>query len=235
MPREHPKTTRSRQHFDHMATQYDTLFVPRLGGYDTMHEVILAMLPARPSPRILELGCGTGNLTQKLLTRSPDSRVVAYDLSPQMLDEARQKLAAVGQQVEWIEADISRGDFAGPFDAVISAIAVHHVPPRAKPGLFRRLYAALRPGGCLVIADTFRAATPALDATYRQLRAAEPASPDDDAAYEAFRAQAGPAGGSATHLERYLGWMRQAGFTSVDCVWKYFSLAVVYGEHPQVT
>lgn len=233
MPREHPKTTRSRQHFNHMAAQYDRLFVPRLGGYDTMHDALLAMLPARPSLRVLELGCGTGNLTRKLLARSPDSRVVAYDLSPQMLAEARQKLAAVGEHVEWIEADMGRVDFAGPFDAVISAIAVHHVPPRAKPALFRRLYDALRPGGRLVIADTFRAATPALDATYRQLRAVAPAAPDDNAAYEAFRAQAGSAGGSATHLERYLGWMRQAGFTGVDCVWKYFSLAIVYGERPQ--
>ena len=236
MTREHPKTGVSRQHFNRMAEQYDALFVPRLGGYDALHTVIVAMLPeasAQPM-RVLELGIGTGNLTRKLLERLPQSQVVGYDLSARMLEQACAKFASAGTPVDLVEADIGHATFPGPFDAIISAIAVHHVPPRAKPAVFRRLYDALRPGGVLVIGDTFRAPTPELDATYRQMRAAEqPHTDGNDAAYEAYRQNAGPAGGSGTAMPNYLRWMRQAGFTSVDCVWKYFSVAVVYGERPR--
>jgi tRNA (cmo5U34)-methyltransferase len=238
MPREHPKTLQSRRHFDRMAAQYDTLFVPRLAGYEAMHAVILALLPPPQDRqlRILELGAGTGNLTEKILTCAPNSRVVGYDLSAEMLDQARAKLASQSERVDFVEADMSRAEFAGPFDVVVSSIAVHHVPPRSKPVFFRRLYEALQPGGALIIGDTFRAATPALDNTYRRLRAAAQSSCDPDAAaYEAFRTQAGPAGGSSTQMPNYLRWMRQAGFVSVDCAWKHFSIAVVYGERPAAT
>jgi tRNA (cmo5U34)-methyltransferase len=232
---EHPKTVQSRRHFERMAAQYDTLFVPRLSGYEAMHAVILALLPAPRDRqlRILELGAGTGNLTEKLLICVPNSRVVGYDLSAAMLDQARAKLASQSDRVDFVEADMSRAEFAGLFDVVVSSIAVHHVPPRSKPGVFRRLYEALQPGGALIIGDAFRAATPELDSTYRRLRAAAQSSCDPDAAaYEAFRTQAGPAGGSSTQMSHYLRWMRQAGFVSVDCAWKQFSIAVVYGERP---
>lgn len=235
MAREHPNTTISRQHFDRMAEQYDTLFVPRLGGYETLHAMILAMLPTPHERvmRVLELGTGTGNLTHQLLERLPHSSVVGYDLSGQMLDQARAKLAPMADRAQLVEADISQATFAGPFDVVVSAIVLHHVPPRAKPALFRRLYTALRPGGVLIIGDTFSAPTPALDAIYGRLHASEQPDTDPDAAaYEAYRDRAGSSGASRTQLRHYLRWMQQAGFPSVDCVWKYFSFAVVYGERP---
>jgi len=233
--KEHPNTTLSRQHFNRMAERYDSMFVPRLGGYEAMHGAILAMLPApdmRPV-RVLELGMGTGNLTAQILELLPHSSVVGYDLSARMLDQARAKLASMADRVQLIEADMDQASLAGPFDVAVSAIAIHHVPPRAKPALFRRLHGALRPGGVLIIGDTFRAPTPELDTTYRRLRT--PDRPDPDAAaYESYRQQAGPAGGSSTYMQHYFRWMQQAGFCSVDCVWKHFSLAVVYGERPRV-
>jgi tRNA (cmo5U34)-methyltransferase len=111
---------------------------------------------------------------------------VGYDLSAGMLAQVRSKLAQLASRVHFIEADIGQAVFAGPFDVVVSAIAVHHVPPRAKPALFRRLYEALCPGGVLILGDTFRAVTPELDKCLagnggRRLRGApllRPASPE---------------------------------------------------------
>ena len=96
MSREHPNTVLSRQHFDELAEQYDDLFVSHMYDYDVTHEMILTMLPfsSADTVRVLELGPGTGNLTQKVLTRFPHSTVVGYDLSEQMLAQARAKLAA---------------------------------------------------------------------------------------------------------------------------------------------
>jgi len=159
--------------------------------------------------------------------------VVGYDLSEQMLAQARAKLAAFEARLQLRQGDISQTVFPGPFDAVISAIAVHHVPPPSKPILFHRVYAALRPGGVLVLGDAFQAATPALGETYSRLIAADQAhSGVDTAAVDAYRRRSGPSGGASTQVQAYLRWMQQAGFVNVDCVWKHFGRAVVYGERP---
>lgn len=239
MPTEHPNVVLSRQHFDLMADQYDELFVTHMHAYDRTHEMILTMLPfARQSAlRILELGVGTGNLTHKVLDRFPQSTVVGYDVSTEMLARARAKLAAAGARVQLHQGDISQMVFPGPFDAVISAIAVHHVPPPAKPILFHRLYDALRPGGVLVLGDAFQAATPALGERYRQLTAAELESQGvvETPTYREYRSRnSQPSGGASTQLHKYLLWMQQAGLTNVDCVWKHFGRAVVYGERPAI-
>jgi tRNA (cmo5U34)-methyltransferase len=237
MPTEHPNTALSRQHFDLMADQYDELFVTHMHAYDQTHEMILTMLPfsQRDEPCVLELGTGTGNLMQKLLDRFPHSTAVGYDLSEEMLARARAKLVPYRERVQLYQGDISQTSFPGPFDAVISAIAVHHVPPPDKPTLFQRLYDALRPGGVLVLGDAFQAATPALAERYRQLskQTLERQGIVETPVYIAYRSRnSQPSGGSSTHLQEYLLWMEQAGFCQVDCVWKYLSRAVVYGERP---
>ena len=237
MPTEHPNVVLSRQHFDLMADQYDELFITHMHAYDITHEMILTMLPfPRASAlRVLELGVGTGNLTQKLLERFPQSTVVGYDVSAEMLARARAKLAPARARVQLHQGDCSQVVFPGPFDAVISAIAVHHVPPPVKPLLFHRLFAALRPGGVVVLGDAFQPATPALGERYRQLTAAEFERQGvvETPAYAAYRSRnSQPSGGASTALQKYLLWMQQAGLHNVDCVWKHFSRAVVYGERP---
>ena len=240
MATEHPNVVLSRQHFDLMADQYDELFVTHMHAYDLTHDIILSMLPFDPSAtvRVLELGLGTGNLTQKLLEQYPLCTAVGYDLSEEMLARARAKLATAGARVELHQGDISQVAFKGPFDAVISAVAVHHVPPPDKPMLFQRLYDVLRPGGVLVLGDAFQAATPALGDRYRALAKAslEREGIVDTPVYRAYRSRnSQPSGGSSTQMQQYLEWMAQAGFQNVDCVWKYLSRAVVYGERPEAT
>lgn len=235
---EHPNTVLSRQHFDLMADQYDELFITHMHAYELTHEMILSMLPfsQHDNIRILELGVGTGNLTQKLLDRFPHSTAVGYDLSEEMLARARAKLASAGTRLQLQQGDISQVAFDGPFDAVMSSIAVHHVPPPDKPFLFQRLYTALRPGGALVLGDAFQAATPALGERYRELSKTSLARQGvvETPVYTEYRNRnSQPSGGSSTHLQAYLQWMEQAGFHNVDCVWKYLSRAVVYGERPE--
>ena len=224
---EHPNTVLSRQHFDLMADQYDELFITHMHAYDLTHEMILTMLPFAPqvTMRVLELGVGTGNLTQKLLDRFPHSTVVGYDLSGEMLARARAKLAVAGARIQLHQGDISQVTFdGGPFDAVMSAIAVHHVPPPDKPDLFHRLYDVLRPGGVLVLGDAFQAATSDLSERYRAISKAslEREGIVETPVYTAYRSRnSQPSGGASTHLQAYLQWMEQAGFHNVDGVWKY--------------
>ena len=116
MPTEHPNVVLSRQHFDLMADQYDELFVTHMHDYDITHEMVLTMLPLprESALRVLELGTGTGNLTQKLLDLFPQSTLVGYDVSAEMLARARAKLARAGTRVQLHQGDISQIAFPAP-------------------------------------------------------------------------------------------------------------------------
>ena len=110
---------------------------------------VLARLPLEGDELVLDVGCGTGRLTEKLLHRLPRGRVIALDLSENMLHAAREHLAETfGARVEFVQADASALPVAGAADAIFSTATFHWVLDH--PMLFKSLHAALRTGGRLV-------------------------------------------------------------------------------------
>lgn len=109
---------------------------------------VVERLPLAGSERVLDAGCGSGRVTEELLRRLPDGSVVALDASPQMIAEARRRLAVLGGRVEYVVADLGRPLPIAPVDAVISTATFHWVPDHA--ALFANLAAVLRPDGPLV-------------------------------------------------------------------------------------
>jgi tRNA (cmo5U34)-methyltransferase len=99
--------------------------------------------------RILELGVGTGETSRRVLERHPDARLTALDSSAAMLEETRRRLPAAELRVARLEDPLPEG----PFDVVVSTLAVHHLDSAGKADLFRRVAAVLRPGGSFVLAD----------------------------------------------------------------------------------
>ena len=100
---------------------------------------------------VLDAGCGTGRVTQRVLDRLPDARVVALDGSRRMLDEAARRLAPAvdAGRVTFVHADLGRPlPLAEPVDAIVSTATFHWVLDH--DALFANLAAALRPGGQLV-------------------------------------------------------------------------------------
>ncbi len=101
--------------------------------------------------RLLELGTGTGQTALALLERHPQAALTGLDASPDMLAAARAVLPA--DRVVLREARLEDPLPPGPFDAVASALAVHHLDGDGKADLFRRAAAVLEPGGRLVVGD----------------------------------------------------------------------------------
>jgi trans-aconitate 2-methyltransferase len=111
---------------------------------------VLDRLPLRPGDRVLDAGCGSGRVTEQLLERmGPDGgTVVALDGSPSMVDAARERLAAYGDRVEYVVADLGQPlPLDERVDAILSTATFHWVPDH--DALFRNLAAVLRPGGWL--------------------------------------------------------------------------------------
>jgi trans-aconitate 2-methyltransferase len=98
--------------------------------------------------RVLDAGCGSGRVTEYLLTRLPRGRVIALDVSPAMLEQARRRLDAAADRVDFVLADLGGPLPIDPLvDAVLSTATFHWVPDH--DALFRNLASVLRPGGQL--------------------------------------------------------------------------------------
>jgi tRNA (cmo5U34)-methyltransferase len=118
--------------------------------YATLQELTAAATGEPGLQDILELGVGTGETARRVLGRHPGARLVGIDESPPMLERARASLpAAADLRVARLQEALP----AGPFDAVVSALAVHHLTPAEKRDLFARVATVLRPGGAFVLAD----------------------------------------------------------------------------------
>jgi trans-aconitate 2-methyltransferase len=131
------------------AVAYDRLSDPQL-GWGT---AVLERLALGGDETVLDAGCGSGRVTEKLLERLPGGRVVALDASSTMLGEARRRLATAGERVVFVHADLL--DLArqtlgvdAPVDAVFSTATFHWIHDHER--LFANLASVLRPGGRLV-------------------------------------------------------------------------------------
>jgi ubiquinone/menaquinone biosynthesis C-methylase UbiE len=108
--------------------------------------------------RILDVGGGYGMLTREVLEEFPKSRVVLHDFSEPMFDHARARLGPLVARVEFARADLRDPAWVqsvdGPFDAVVSSIAIHNV---RDPDRIREIYAEIRrllaQGGCFANLD----------------------------------------------------------------------------------
>jgi trans-aconitate 2-methyltransferase len=133
------------------------------GPMEALGREVLARLELRGDEVVLDAGCGSGRITQALIERLPQGRVIAVDASPSMVDAARERLAGLeiggaapeapvhlrpGGRVDIRVEDLLDLELETPVDAVFSTATFHWISDHDR--LFRRLHAALRPGGRLV-------------------------------------------------------------------------------------
>ena len=115
--------------------------------YHPVHDGVLGELRAHPARRILDVGCGTGDLTARLRAELTTELVAGCDFSAGMLEQA----AARTRAVRWLQGDATRLPFKdASFEAVVSTEAFHWFPdPNAALREFNRV---LSPGGRLLVA-----------------------------------------------------------------------------------
>lgn len=110
---------------------------------------VLDRLPLRGDETVLDAGCGAGRVTADLLERLPHGRVIALDISANMLAEAGEQLMPrFGDRVTFVQSDLQEFTLNEPVDAIFSTAAFHWVLDH--PRLFASLFRALKAGGRLV-------------------------------------------------------------------------------------
>lgn len=183
---------------------YLQLMSEEVPDYERLQDELAAA--ATPASAVLDLGTGTGETARRVLDRLPGARLTGLDESEEMLAAARRVLE--GRPVELRTGRLEDPLPEGPFDLVVSALAVHHLDGAGKAELFARIHAALRPGGRFVLADVVVPDDPA--------DAVVPVSPEYDL---------------PSPLGDQLAWLREAGFEPA-VTWRERDLAVVAADRP---
>lgn len=106
---------------------------------------VLERLELQGDETVLDAGCGSGRVTEKLLERLPRGRVTAVDGSEAMIAKARERL---GERATYLVADLSELEVAQRVDLIFSTATLHWIADHDR--LFARLHAALRQGGRLI-------------------------------------------------------------------------------------
>jgi ubiquinone/menaquinone biosynthesis C-methylase UbiE len=134
-----------RWFFDVWSRIYDFPWVQR-ATYQPVHNAVLRSLHEMPCRRVLDIGCGTGQLAAKIKQALPKARVVGCDFSGGMLQRAARR-----GRVGWVQGDAGRLPFrAAVFDVVTSTEAFHWFPDQ--DGALRECFRVLVPGGRLLLA-----------------------------------------------------------------------------------
>ena len=127
---------------------YDLL--SRAMGAHEVHRRLVEQVECAPGERILEVGCGTGNVLAALARAHPACEIVGLDPDPRALERARRKGAAFTLDRGFADA-LPYPDAS--VDAVVSAFMYHHLGRKTKPRMLEEAARVLRPGGALHLAD----------------------------------------------------------------------------------
>lgn len=140
--------------WDEFAEDYDGVFLQD-PVYINMLEMMLEQIDNANGRRILDLGCGTGNLTFQLLRKYPNVELVGVDPSAAM----RELFSGRFEGVTNVSVSDGNGTSVpardGEFDYLLTSLTLHHVTRGEKAGCARELARALKPGGTLLYADRF--------------------------------------------------------------------------------
>ena len=143
----------SQYHFD--PDTYLGMIRTEVPDYDTLQAEITRAVgswPGTNAPRVLDLGAGTGSTSLAVFDARPDARLVLVDEHPGMLALAREAVPAASIEAVVI-ADLSDPLPDGPFDLVVSALAIHHLDGAEKRALFAAIHDRLRSVGRFAMAD----------------------------------------------------------------------------------
>jgi len=228
-----------RERFDNDVERFSDLETGQSATIDAplcMELVVESAAAVTPGARsLLDIGCGAGNYTLKLLEQFKDADATLIDLSRPMLDRAAHRVGqATAGRVTTVQADIREFELGEQrYDVAVAAAVLHHLrTPQEWSAVLAKIYASLRPGGSLCIIDLVAHAQPGIQSVmwrrYGDYLAAikDEAYRDDVLAYIEKEDSPAPVMSIVDHL-------RSAGFVDVEVLHKHTCFAALGAVVPK--
>lgn len=184
--------------------------------------VLLEHIPTS-AQRVLDLGTGNGRLLRIINLNRPRIEAVGVDISPVMLRAARESFRG-DNRVKIIEHDLNysllEADL-GTFDVVVTSLAIHHLTHKRKRSIYEEIFSLLNHGGIFCNLEHVDSPTTSLHQHCLDFIGERIAS-----------FARGEHSDKLLSMEKQLRWLKQIGFTDVDCYWKWLELALLIGIKP---
>ncbi|MGB6068488.1 MAG: class I SAM-dependent methyltransferase [Desulfomonilaceae bacterium] len=241
-------------HIDHSIWKSESVVAHYLDRKDSRPfiqeqiEVMLRLIKdlCRPVQRFMDLGCGDGILAAVILEDYPDATAILADQSEPMLESARAKLPRPPGTAHFCAVDYAGPEWIqvvaqyAPLDLVVSGFSIHHQPDSRKRQIYSEIFNIVASGGMFinmehVASPSKRTATlwdrVRVDSLYKfavQRGSNKPRSAIEKEYFERPERQAN----LFALVETQCDWLREIGYTDVDCFFKYYELALFGGCKP---
>lgn len=214
--------------FNNAADNYDTNRKEIIPHMDLYYQTAVELTKKFNNPSILDLGAGTGILTELLHQIHPQSRITLVDMSANMLDKAKNKFNNI-DNFTYIEDNYLTMDFKENYDIIISSLSIHHLNDKEKYTLYRKIYQHLNNQGVFINADEVIAPTDTLEKLYVEKETTHLLKQDltnDEKEEILYRRTLD----TPSTLKDNLTWLDDIGYENVDVIYKYYRYFVLYGQ-----
>jgi len=195
--------------------------------YGTAVELVARFCPN--APNILDLGAGTSILSAAIVERVPTATIHLLDASSEMLHQAASRLAKWQPQitVQSLSEELPKG----PFDAIVSALAIHHLDDTSKRELYDRILSARSPGGIFINAEQVSGRSARLQNLIEAVhidRARALGSPEEEIEGAIQRMSYD----KCATVSDQVAWLSEIGFEDAECLFRSFRFSVFAGWKP---
>jgi len=218
-----------REKFDDISLDYDRQRKQLIPCFEDFYRSAVASIEwTSERPSVLDIGAGTGIFSSFLLGKFPDARLTLIDISGKMIEVAKQRFKGI-DRIKYEVCDYSEHSFDGMYDIIISALSIHHLCDEQKLALYKKCYLSLNKNGIFINCDQVLGATEYLDSLYKKqwklsIESSGLQIDEITSAYERVKLD------KEATLSQQLRWLQEAGFSDVDCVYKYYHFAVMFGR-----
>jgi tRNA (cmo5U34)-methyltransferase len=210
---------------------------------DVILRIVHKLLPNIEN--IVDLGCGDGILGRTIMASWPDARATFVDFSKHMIEEASQK--ADSRRSSFIVQDLAEINWAdgvrksGPFDLVVSGLAIHHLTDDRKHAVYSDVFKMLKPGGLFLHLEHVASKSPWAREMFEELfvdylwsyHKRQGGSKSRETVAGEYYGCPGHAANILAPVDLQCRWLGDIGFVDVDCFFKLFEIAIFGGRKPE--
>ena len=224
------RTERIKKHFEEEANEFDIIIQKLIPHYNQMIDALVSVIPFSDEKvfSMIDLGCGTGTISQAVKSRFSNVKITCVDIAEKMLEIAKEK---IGGNLICIQADFNKFDFPEKYDLVLSSLALHHLENDSdKLAFYEKIYSALNQNGMFINIDVVLGSDDEIQDVYMKkwkefMRKNVSDEEINNKWFPTYYAEDRP-----TQLISHLEILKKSGFCCIDVIYKYFNYAVYIGK-----